>query len=214
MQPKKNIIDCYDKTAARYADKYMNELDGKHLDRILLQSFAAENNTGGKMIDLGCGPGQTTRFLYDCGITDITGTDISPEMISVAQKLYPQVCFETADMLQLQYADQSFGSAVAFYAIVHFDMEALLTALKEVNRILVPGGEFLFSFHTGTETVHMDRFLDEAVSIDFHFFETAKVLGLLQAAGFAAVDILERRPYPDVEYPSTRAYIWVRKTNR
>ncbi len=62
MQKPNDIIECYDKTAKNYADKFIGELSKKHLDRILLNSFALENKDNGKLIDLGCGPGQTTNI--------------------------------------------------------------------------------------------------------------------------------------------------------
>ena len=211
MQNQENIIDCYNKTARNYAHQYLHELDEKHLDRILLQSFAKENVSKGKLIDLGCGPGQTTKYLVDCGVTNITGADISPSMIDVAKSNNPDIHFETADILKLKYSNAAFGSAVAFYAIVHFDYGQLQTAFEEIKRVLAGGGEFLFSFHVGDNIVHLDSLLDHEVNIDFHFFETDKVLSLLTEAGFAIVDAIERQPYKHVEYPSKRAYIWAKK---
>src|SRR5688572_10045706 len=123
MQERKNIIYCYNTTSRKYADKFLDELSYKHLDRILLQAFASENSSRGRSIDLGCGPGQTTRFLFECGVKDILGTDLSPNMVEVAKGSHPSISFEVADMLQLQYADGSVGSAIAFYSIVHFDYE-------------------------------------------------------------------------------------------
>jgi ubiquinone/menaquinone biosynthesis C-methylase UbiE len=208
MQPQKNTIDCYNKTANAYADKFIDELSHKHLDKILLQSFAEENKNKGKAIDLGCGPGQTTRFLYDCGITDIIGTDISPAMMKVAKQINPNISFEVADMLQLQYADHSFGSAIAFYSIVHFDYEQVKIAFKEIKRVLKEKGQFLFSFHIGEEIVHLDNFLEQPVNIDFHFFDTAKIVALLTETGFELIDVIERQPYANAEHPTQRAYIW------
>ena len=108
MQDLKNVIDCYDKTASNYAEKYMDELSGKHLDRILLKAFASENSHRGKMIDLGCGPGQTTKFLSECSVTDLLGLDISPQMVRVAKELNPQIEYDTADMLKMKYRGSCF----------------------------------------------------------------------------------------------------------
>ncbi len=213
MQQQQNIIECYDKTAEQYAIKFANELDHKHLDRILLQSFAAENLNKGKMIDLGCGPGQTTKYLSDCGIPDIVGTDISPAMVAIAKRMHPSLHFETADMLQLSYPDNSFAAAIAFYSIVHFDHAQVAIAFKEINRILVGDGQFLFSFHTGEKVVHLDEFFDQTVNIDFYFFEMDNIIELLTAEGFEIIDAIERQPYPDVEYQSKRGYVWVKKAN-
>lgn len=213
MQPQAAVADCYNKTAQAYADKFISELDGKHLDRILLKSFASENKAGGRLIDLGCGPGQTTSFLFDNGVADILGVDLSPQMIAAAKNRNPHINFETADILNLPYADASFGSAVAFYAIVHFSYEQVLAAFKEIKRILLTGGEILFSFHIGTDAVHLENFLGHEVNIDFCFFETGKIVLLLEEACFSIVDVLEREPYRAVEHPSRRAYIWA-KTHR
>jgi SAM-dependent methyltransferase len=211
MNDNKRIIDCYNKTAENYAAKFIDELSKKHLDRILLQAFAKKNGGKGRLIDLGCGPGQTTRYLAGCGITDIIGTDLSPGMIDVAKKINPQLSFETADMLSLPYDEHAFGSAIAFYAIVHFNYSQLEIAFREIKRVLKNGGEFLFSFHIGDNTVHMDQFLEHDVNIDFHFFEISRVIELLDKTAFEIIDCIERKPYKDVEYPSQRAYIWVRK---
>jgi ubiquinone/menaquinone biosynthesis C-methylase UbiE len=208
MQEHKHIIDCYNKTAKLYAAKFMDELSHKHLDRILLRAFAAENIHSGRWIDLGCGPGQTTKFISDCGIKELVGTDLSPEMIATAKEINPQLRFETADMLNLPYADHIFSAAIAFYAIVHFDKKQLAKAFKEIRRVLTKDAQFLFSFHAGDQVVHLDSFLEQEVDIDFYFFDTIQVVQLLQENGFQIIDVLERQPYKDIEYPSKRAYIW------
>ncbi|CAN5286022.1 class I SAM-dependent methyltransferase [soil metagenome] len=213
MQTKENIIDCYNKTAKNYADKFIDELSHKHFDSFLLKAFAVENQDNGKLIDLGCGPGQTTKYLYDCGITNIVGTDISPGMIAVAKNINPQPDFDIADMLSLKYPDQSFGAAIAFYSIVHFDYEQVSIALKEIKRVLKNNGHFLFSFHIGDNILHLDNFLEQQVNVDFYFFETNKIKELLSATGFEIIDIIERQQYADIEYESRRVYIWVKKPN-
>ena len=214
MQEQNNIIDCYNKTAKKYADKFIDELSKKHLDRILLKSFANENLNKGQLIDLGCGPGQTTKYLFDCGLTELIGIDISPEMVAVAKNSNPSLKFETADILKLKYPDKTFGSAIAFYSIIHFEYAQLKIAFKEIKRVLTDNGQFLFSFHIGANVIHFDEFLGHTVNIDFHFFETNRIIDLLTETGFEIIDAIERQPYADVEYPSKRAYIWTKVTSR
>lgn len=214
MQDQKNIIDCYNKTASNYAGKFMHELDSKHLDRILLKAFIKENIAKGKLIDLGCGPGQTTSFLFENGFTNVLGVDLSPEMIKVAEALNPHVQFEQADMLHLKYPDNSFGAAIAFYSIVHFDYKQVGIAFREIKRVLAEDAELLFSFHIGDNIVHLDNFLDQPVEIDFYFFELEKIKNILTETGFEIVDIIKREPYAEVEHPSERAYIRVKKTGK
>jgi SAM-dependent methyltransferase len=213
-QEQRSIIDCYNKTAKNYAEKFINELSKKHFDRILLTAFASENINKGRLIDLGCGPGQTTKFLLDCGLTDIIGVDLSPQMIAAAKAINPQLDFDTADMLQLKYEDGTFSAAIAFYSIVHFDYEQIKSAFKEIKRILADNGEFLFSFHIGDQVVHLDNFLDNPVNIDLYFLETNKIMELLKETGFEIIDAIGRQPYKDAEHPSKRAYIWTKNNNK
>ena len=206
MRAQKNIIETYDKIAANYAARYMDELDHKPLDRLLLRDFAAENKGKGTILDIGCGPGQTTKFLSDEGCTDIIGTDLSPVMIAEAKRINPQLNFEVADALRLQYNTNSFAAAVAFYAIVNLDYPVIKTAFNEINRVLKAGAPFLFSFHSGDEIVHLDELLEEKVNIDFYFLNVDAILSLLKETCFTVTDTLVRYPYPQ-EYPSQRAYI-------
>jgi SAM-dependent methyltransferase len=126
-------------------------------------------------------------------------------MVTVARSINPILNFETADILNLKYPDSTFGSAIAFYSIVHFDYRQVKAAFKEIKRVLAENGQFLFSFHIGDNVVHLDNFLDHQVNIDFYFFEINKIIDLLAEAGFEIIDTIERQPYRDAEYPSKRA---------
>jgi len=209
MQSLEKIINTYNKVADDYAVHRRDELSKKHFDRLLLKEFALVNKDKGLCADFGCGPGQTTKFLYDHGIRDIIGIDISSGMIDVAKRLFPKIKFEKGDLLNLSHESNSFGSVLAFYAIVHFTYDQIKIAFSEVNRVLKKEGQFLFSFHAGDKMVHFDKANEIDVDIDLYFFQTDKIIELLQETGFLIIDAIERQPYNnDVEYQSKRAYIW------
>lgn len=211
MNSQKQVLITYNQVAEDYATERWDELSKKHLDRLILKEFAAVNKEKGLCADFGCGPGQTTRFLYDNDIKDIIGIDLSPAMIDAARKLSPEIKFETGDLLKIDYSSGSLGSAVAFYAIVHFTRDQIRKCFEEIHRVLKKGGDFLFSFHAGDEVVHFDKAHDKEVDIDLLFFKPDEIVELLYDTGFDIIDAIERRPYDDVEYPSRRAYIWAGK---
>jgi SAM-dependent methyltransferase len=211
MNSQEKVLHCYNQVADDYAADRWEELSKKHLDQLLLKEFAADNGNKGPCADFGCGPGQTTNFLYDNGLKDITGIDLSPAMIAAARRLSPHLKFETGDLLNIAYPPEALGSAVAFYAIVHFSRDQIRTCFGEINRVLKTGGNFLFSFHAGDEVVHFDKAHDKDVNIDLLFFKTDDIIALLQETGFSVTDAIERRPYDDVEYASRRAYILAKK---
>lgn len=211
MNSQEKVLRCYNQVADDYAAERRDELSKKHFDRLLLKEFASVNKDKGLCADFGCGPGQTTRFLYDNGIKDIIGIDLSPGMISAARRLSPQIKFETGDLLNIAYPSEYLGSALAFYAIVHFTHDQIRKCFEEINRVLKTGGDFLFSFHAGDKIVHFDKAHDKEVDIDLFFFKTDDIIELLYGTGFNIIDAIERRPHEDVEYPSRRAYIWTQK---
>ena len=211
MQPQEKIIKCYNATAESYAATRIDELSKKHFDKMILTEFARLNKDSGTCVDFGCGPGQTTKFLFDAGLKNIIGVDISPGMVNEAKRIFPYIKFETGDLLALGYDANYFGSAIAFYAIVHFDYDEIAEAFKEVHRVLKKDAHFLFSFHVGDEIVHFDNANGIAIDIDLHFLQTNRILKLLHDSKFKIIDTVERLPYPDVEYATKRAYVWAEK---
>jgi SAM-dependent methyltransferase len=212
MESQEKTIKTYNATAESYAATRIDELARKPLDCLLLKEFARLNKDKGTCADFGCGPGQTTKFLFDAGVKDIVGIDISPGMVNVARRIFPLIKFETGDLLALSYNTNHFASAVAFYSIVHFDYDQIAKAFKEVNRVLKKGAHFLLSFHVGNETVHFDKANDIDVDIDLHFLQTNRILELLRDSNFRIMDAIERLPYPDVEYATRRGYVWAEKS--
>jgi SAM-dependent methyltransferase len=211
MDSQEKVLNCYNKVADDYAAERWDELSKKSLDRLLLKEFAAVNKDKGICADFGCGPGQTTRFLFDNGLKDIIGIDLSPGMVSAARRLSPEIKFETGDLLNIDYSSGYFGSALAFYSIVHFNTDQVGRCFGEINRVLKTGGGFLFSFHEGDEIVHFDKAHNKEVDIDLRFFKTDDIIALLYETGFNIIDAIERRPHEDIEYPTKRAYIWAVK---
>jgi SAM-dependent methyltransferase len=212
-QASHHIQASYDAVARAYAERFAGELAHKPLDRELLGRFASEVMGRGDVYDLGCGPGQTTAFLHSLGVS-VRGLDISAELLREARQRHPGIKFEQGDMLALPFADASLAGVIAFYAIVHLSSAELRRALAEMHRVLQPGGRLLLAFHIGEGSIHIEEFLGHSVSLDFVFFSPQVVIGELVQAGFVAIESIERDPYPEVEYPSRRAYLFAHKPER
>jgi SAM-dependent methyltransferase len=210
MADERDLRTSYDLVAGEYGRRIFDELRHKPLDREVLEGFADRVRGRGAVCDLGCGPGQVARFLHDLG-ADVVGIDLSPGMVEEARRRSPKVPFRQGDMTALDVPDGTFAGIAAFYSIIHVPRAQVEPALRELRRVLRPGGLLLLAFHLGTVTLHLDEWWERKVSIDFHFFTTAEILAGLGAAGFEIDEVREREPYPDVEHPSRRAYVLARK---
>ena len=207
---QKNTANSYDNVAADYAKKFQHELDHKPFDRKMLELLVERVGDKGTICDMGCGPGQIAAYVQSLGAT-ACGIDLSPQMVARAQQLNPTISFQQGDMLDLNgVEDNSFGGMAVFYSIIHIPHEHVVAALRELRRVLHPGGSLLLTFHIGSEIRHFDEWYEKPVNLDFIFFETQPMTGYLRTAGFVLDEVIERSPYPD-EVATHRAYIFVRK---
>jgi len=204
------IEAMYDSVAAEWAKEFTGEHEKKPMDREMLRRFAREIGDRKPVWDFGCGPGNTTQFLKDLG-TEISGLDLSGKILEQARAAHPDLHFRKGNILDLEFENDSIPGVAAFYVIVHLTKEQVKTAFSEIFRVLQPGGIFLTTFHIGESTIHVDEFLGIKVDIDFMFFSTDFISDCLKKCGFEKIEIIEREPYPGVEYQSRRAYVFAVK---
>ncbi len=206
----RSIRESYDRVAEEYTRRIADELQHKPLDRELLDRFAKQTRGRGDVCDMGCGPGHVARYLRDAGVS-VFGLDLSPGMLEQARKLNPDIPFREGNMLSLDIPDGTLAGVTAFYAIVNIPRQSLPVVFREIWRVLQSRGLLLLAFHIGNEVLHEEELWGQKISMDFLLFQPSEIRLDLEKAGFNIEEIVEREPYPDVEYPSRRAYIFARK---
>jgi SAM-dependent methyltransferase len=99
---------------------------------------------GGRILDLGCGPGWSSIFLARAGWT-VVGVDISERMIEIARERAAQegvdVAFAVADLEDFDLGERPFEGALVFDALHH--CSGYKRVLACTARHLKPGGAFL-----------------------------------------------------------------------
>ena len=140
------------------------------------------------------------------------GVDLSHAMIEKARQLNPGIEFRQGNMTALDMPAEAWAGIAAFYAIVNLPPAEVTQAMREMARVLRPGGLLLLSFHVGEEVAHLEDLWGYAVCLDIFFWHPEDVAGHLRAAGFEVDEIIEREPYiPEVEYQSRRGYVFAHK---
>ena len=205
-----NTQTSYDAVAPENAEKFKDEMNDKPFDRDCLDRLAREVGDLGPICDMGCGPGQIARYLHSQGVKTL-GIDLSPKMVVEAERLNPEIHFHQGDMLALPDADKSWGGIAAFYCIIHIPREQIVDALRELKRVLKPGGVLLVTFHIGNEIEHIEEWWEKPVNLDFAFYQPGEMESWLKGAGFEVEETLIREPNPEVEVATQRAYLFARK---
>lgn len=176
----------YDIDASGYVEKVRGLLGERPYLRASLALFAELVHAagGGPVADVGCGPGYVTDHLHGLGV-DAFGIDISPEMIAIARRDYPDLRFEVGTMTDLDLADDSVAGLLAFWSVIHVPDHAMPGVFEQFRRVLRPGGPLLVGFHVGDETRHTsDGYTGRPINVDSHHRPPSKITGWLRDAGF------------------------------
>jgi MPBQ/MSBQ methyltransferase len=99
---------------------------------------------GGRILDVACGLGASTRRLMRSYTPDmITGVNFSEAQIAEARKRVPGCTFHYMNATQLDFPDAQFDAVICVEAAFHFNTRGAF--LREALRVLVPGGTLVLS---------------------------------------------------------------------
>jgi ubiquinone/menaquinone biosynthesis C-methylase UbiE len=112
---------------------------------------AASITAKDRVLDLGCGIGNILIVLSERidFVHPPVGVDVSPDLIRIGEReiaragLQGRIRLQVAPATKLPFDDGAFDVVVTSHVLKHLDDEALITAFREVARVLRPGGRFL-----------------------------------------------------------------------
>ncbi len=106
--------------------------------RLLKAYVLAPQFVSGRLLEVGCGEGRGIDWLLPA-VEHYTAIDKIAPVIESLKIKYPQSTFYSGNIPPLSvFADNSFDSIVSFQVIEHIEDDKLF--LKEINRVLKPGG--------------------------------------------------------------------------
>lgn len=144
----------------------------------------------GRLLDLGCGTGWTSRFFAKRGY-EVVGVDIARDMITGAEEMKRREPVDNLTFLVADYEDLNFKDefdAAVFYDSLHHAVDEQL-AIEKAHQALRHGGVFLCSEpgqgHTrSAHTIEMvERFdVTEKDMAPYHIMDVGRQLGFREFA--------------------------------
>jgi ubiquinone/menaquinone biosynthesis C-methylase UbiE len=171
------------------------EASGRHDAEEILRPLIRPTDT---VLDLGCGIGRVTRYVAPL-CREVWAVDISPQMLDLARSRLAQssnVRFALSKEASLP--EPPTGSVDVAYSLLtlqHVEREHAFALMREVRRVLRPGGTAHFTFPNLLSDEYLQAFLSYVDSGEANrnpararFYTPEEVQRLLPAAGFSIVD--------------------------
>lgn len=159
----------------------------------------ADIHPGHRVLDIGCGTGALTliakRRHPDA---DVVGLDPDPKALararSKAERESLSIRFEEGFANELPFEDASFDRVLSSLMFHHLDHEVKAATLREVHRVLAPGGS-LHLLDFGPPRSALARMLTALIHHGDHMNDNleGRIPALMQEAGFGASEELAHR---------------------
>lgn len=148
----------YDRIASEYEAHYSDACSREYRDRFIYEPmFQGINLSGRKVLDAMCGSGQTTGYLLARNAV-VAGLDISRGTIGSFQTRWPHCQAVHRSLLDSGLPSNSFD-CVAVVGGLHHMHPNVNEAVREIHRVLKPGGHFCFMEpHSGSIPDRIRRF--------------------------------------------------------
>lgn len=166
-------LAVYAKRAADYAARFGKESEGPHVT-----AFLAEIPPGGRILDLGCGPGHTAAAMARKGFK-VEAWDASPEFVEIA-RAHDDIDTRLATFDDLTGAED-YDGIFANFSLLHAPRVDMPRHLASIARALKPGGVFHIGLKTGTGEKR------DTIGRFYAYYEDAELTDLLEAAGFQVI---------------------------
>jgi ubiquinone/menaquinone biosynthesis C-methylase UbiE len=147
IEPDRETIDTWNKVATLYEDKFMNLTIYDHTYQIFLE---LASKTGSSVLDVGCGPGNITRYLLDKRPDlKITGVDAAPRMIELARKNNPSAKFMEMDCRRINSVREKFNGVVIGFCLPYLSESDCMKLIADCYSLLEDEGILYLSFVSG-----------------------------------------------------------------
>jgi SAM-dependent methyltransferase len=154
-----------------------------------------------RVLDLGCGSGWASRLMAErANLGKVVGIDIADEMVQLAAKTSTQfsnVEFRVASAEALPFEDNEFSHVFSMESLYYYSN--MLSALREVYRVIANGGSFVTVVDLYLENEPSHQWIP-TLKVPVQLLSIPEYRSVLAEAGFVNVQdrrLLDPKPIPD-----------------
>lgn len=142
-------------------------ISNNHVDinliRCRMRLFGSANK---KLLYIGFGDGTNLKYFNDEGFT-CAGTELVQKRLELSQRKLPKADLRLVNSNTLPFENNSFDIVIARQSLYYNDHSGYEESLKEILRVLKPGGQFLCSTISDKHSLYNKEFENQEKCILF-----------------------------------------------
>ena len=195
MNRYKDTFKTWNTVAKLYEDKFMDLTLYNASYDLFCQLL---NSKTPKLLDIGCGPGNITRYLLSkVPESTIEGLDIAPNMVTLAKKNNPKAQFYEMDIRSINTLTSKYNGIICGFGLPYLSKTDCETLIQNSYNLLDAKGLLYLSFVEGNpeDSGYISGSSGDQVYFYYHNLETLKQL--LTAQHFNTISVTY------VDYPKS-----------
>ncbi|MDR2942992.1 MAG: class I SAM-dependent methyltransferase [Treponema sp.] len=175
-------IKSYDNSANKFMQKIgkLNNYDGTY---DFLHNLLKENDN---VLDLACGPAQISSYIKNKINVNITGVDLSKEMIKIAKENVPDGNFICDSIITFKN-NMKFNLIIIGFGIPYLNKEQTEKCIKNSVIMLKKNGYFYISFMNGNKYGFEETSFGGKNKYYIYYHEQGEIINMLENNGIKII---------------------------
>ncbi len=210
MDTYKETFETWNKVASVYQDKFMNlDYYNESYDFVCDAIQKADAN----LLEIGCGPGNITKYLLSRRPEwNVTGVDISPNMIELARKNNPKAHFKVMDARAIAEFGSKYDGIICGFCLPYLSPKDAEKFLADSGNLLHYDGILYLSFVEGKTVESSFKTSKTGDRVYFNYYHLDELVQKLEELKFSNLKTIKVQ-YPISETESEEHTILIVKKN-
>ena len=180
----------FDKWALVYQERFMDvSMYGESF-----ADFCERLRKGAAVLELGCGPGNVTRYLLDLRPDlKITGTDMAPKMIELARVNNPQAEFMLLDCRAIDTVAGQDDGVMAGFCLPYLTHAEAAQMVADAARILSARGVLYLSTMEEDDNISKLQTNSMGDQVQMHYYKAEYLQQLMANNGFTDIVVSHKQ---------------------